>query len=76
MPKPPVSKPAPADPQPSSEMNAPAEPAISPIIVNNDARKFDQWLDQQLRGMFDAVAEEPVPQSLIDLIKGQGEKGS
>lgn len=57
-------------------MNAPAEPAISPIIVNTDTRKFDQWLDQQLRGLFDAVAEEPVPQSLIDLIKGQGEKGS
>lgn len=76
MSKPPVSKPASADSQPNPEMDAPAEPAVSPIIVNTDAKKFDQWLDRQLRGMFDAVAEEPVPQSLIDLIKGQGEKGA
>ena len=76
MSKPPVSKPAPADPQPNPEMDASAEPAVSPIIVNTDAKKFDQWLDRQLRGMFDAVAEEPVPQALIDLIKGQGEKGA
>lgn len=53
-----------------------AEPAVSPIVVNSDAKKFDLWLDRQLRGMFDAVVEEPVPQSLIDLIKGQGEKNS
>lgn len=53
-----------------------AELAMSPIIVNTDAKKFDKWLDSQLRGMFDAVAEEPVPQALIDLIKGQGEKGA
>jgi hypothetical protein len=57
-------------------MGASAETAISQITVNTDAQKFDLWLDRQLRGMFDAVAEEPVPQSLIDLIKGQGKAGS
>lgn len=57
-------------------MGASAEIPISPIIVNTDAKKFDLWLDRQLRGMFDAVAEEPVPQSLIDLITKPGETGA
>ncbi len=76
MSKPPVPKPASADPQPDLGMHAADDPAISPIIVNADAKKFDQWLDKQLRGMFDAVAEEPVPQSLIDLIKVHREKNA
>ena len=76
MSKPPVPKPASADLQPNLDMDAAADPAISPIIVNADAKKFDQWLDRQLRGMFDAVAEEPVPQSLIDLIKVHREKNA
>ncbi|MFY7959078.1 MAG: NepR family anti-sigma factor [Elsteraceae bacterium] len=55
-------------------MELTTDPTLSPIVVNPDARDFDQWLDRQLRGMFDAVAEEPIPQSLIDLVKNRGER--
>ena len=73
MPKPPKSKPGAAEPRPKSKVKALVEPPKSPVVVNMDAKRFDQWLDRQLRGMFDAVVEEPVPQSLIDLVKNQGE---
>lgn len=54
-----------------SDVKAKIAVSRGPVVVNQDAKKFDQWLDRQLRGMFESVAEEPVPQSLIDLIKDQ-----
>ncbi len=51
-------------------VNAPATDKNA-VTVNTDAQKFDLWLDGQLRGMFEAVAAEPVPQELLDLIKSK-----
>jgi len=73
VPKPPVSKPPVVESRPDSKVDALVEATKNAVIVNMDVKKFGQWLDRQLQGMFDAVAEEPIPQSLIDLIKDQGE---
>lgn len=73
MPKPPASKPTVTDEPSELKVEALVSTPKRPVVVNMDAKQFDQWLDRQLRGMFDSVAEEPVPQSLIDLIKNQGE---
>jgi hypothetical protein len=70
--KPTISKLVAAEAELKSDVKAKIEVSRSPVVVNQDAKKFDQWLDRQLQGMFDSVAEEPVPQSLIDLIKDQG----
>ncbi len=72
MSKPTISKLVAAEAELKSDVKAKIEVSRSPVVVNQDAKKFDQWLDRQLQGMFDSVAEEPVPQSLIDLIKDQG----
>ncbi len=76
MSKPTVSKHVAAKAELKSDVKAKIEVSRSPVVVNQDAKKFDQWLDRQLQGMFDSVAEEPVPQSLIDLIKNQGKPAS
>jgi hypothetical protein len=74
--KPTISKLVAAEAELKSDVKAKIEVSRSPVVVNQDAKKFDQWLDRQLKGMFDSVAEEPVPQSLIDLIKDQGKPAS
>ncbi len=76
MSKPTISKLVAAEAELKSDVKAKIEVSRSPVVVNQDAKKFDQWLDRQLKGMFDSVAEEPVPQSLIDLIKDQGKPAS
>ena len=37
---------------------------------------FDLWLQRQLSQMFDAVADEPLPDDLLRLLRGERAKGS
>jgi hypothetical protein len=45
-----------------------ARQSSSKITASSEAMKFDHWVDKSLRTMFDSVADEPIPQNLVDLI--------
>jgi hypothetical protein len=34
-----------------------------------DRQAFDGWLDRQLHTLFDDIAREPLPQSIMDLLE-------
>ncbi len=44
--------------------NATGKPKASPRV----ARPFDQWLQKQLHEMYDSIAQEPLPDDLIELV--------
>ena len=43
-----------------------------PVSVSAPAqRPFDAWLERELRGLFDEVASEPLPDDLMAIVQGQ-----
>ena len=44
------------------------EMKIRPKTSPRGARPFDQWLHKQLHEMYDSIAQEPLPDDLIELV--------
>ncbi len=45
-----------------------AEPKRGPKAPPRVVRPFDQWLHKQLHEMYDSIAQEPLPDDLIELV--------
>jgi len=64
---------------PSNSRTNGKKQGAGPVRTGDSAQEkpFDAWLDNQLKALYEPLAEEPVPPEMIDLVrsmKGAGKK--
>jgi hypothetical protein len=46
----------------------PVETKSGPRAPSRGSQPFDHWLQKQLHDMYDSIAQEPLPDELLDLV--------